>query len=168
MTAFIPNVDLTVIKRLFGAVEQPGGFIVNDVISPVIEIQDLALMQRRESLTVFGNLTTTGTQVTVQVNDDQIWLVHLIGTETDGLDADQSVTMQLMINLPGALSFTRFRFEEPVSVTSLFEGGVGKIFPKPLILPSGSVVGVTANEVAAGASGIIATALNLQITRIPT
>jgi len=164
MTAFTPNVDLTAIKRLFGAVEQPGGFVVSDIISPVIEIQDLALMQRREVIRFFSNLSVVSGVVGTTVPDGEFWLVHLVTTQTDILDADQALLLQLMLIFAG--SGATFRYDQPVSVAALEAGGVGRVFAPPMILPPQTLFGVVANGITPGASGSIALALTIQLTRV--
>lgn len=165
MAAFTPNVDLTVIKRLFGAVQQPGGFVVGDIIAPVIEIQTMALMQRREFLEVFSNFSVVNSAVTTQVTPGEFWQVHLFMSRTDVLDADQSITMSLVISFPGGVN--NMRLGLPITVNASSAGGVGNIFPDPLILPAGATIGTISNEIVVGAGGSIANGIGLVFTRIP-
>jgi len=165
MTAFTPNVDLTVIKRLFGAVEQPGGFVVSDVISPVIEIQELSLMQRREVISASSNFSSVNGTVSIPVPPGENWLTHYFASATSVLNADQSITIQMMVSMPGIVP--GFRFDRPVDVPADSVAGVGRVFEKPLILPAGSTIGVRAGAIVVGAAGSIGFSVAVQFTRIP-
>ena len=165
MAQFTPNVDLTVIKRLFGAVQQPGGFIVSDVISPVIEVQDIALFARREFVTFFSTLFSLNAPTTTVVPQGEFWLVHFITMDTDILDGDQAIAFQLVI-LPAGQATRDFRIGPPSSVAANEAGGIGQAFTPPLILPAGTTFGVVANQITVGAGGSIAVGVNSQITRI--
>ena len=165
MAQFTPNVDLTVIKRLFGAVQQPGGFIVSNVISPVIEVQDIALFARREFIVFFSTLFSLNAPTTTQIPDGEFWQLHYITMDTDILDGDQAITFQLVI-LPAGQATRDFRMGPPSSVAANEAGGIGQAFSPPLILPSGTTFGVVANQVTVGAGGSIAVGVSSQITRI--
>ena len=165
MGAFTPNVDLTSIKRLFGAVEQPGGFIVSDLISPVIEIQNLALMQRREHINAFSSFGAVGAVIGEFVPEGEFWLVHSIVTDTDVLDADQALQYSLLL-IPPTSSSSHFRYDQPVSINPSSEGGLGRIFEPPLILGPRMLIGMVANEITPGVAGVIAMGQSVTFTRI--
>ena len=167
MTAFIPNVDLTGLKKFFGAPEQPGPFFVSDTISPILEIQDIALFQRRETLTlVNGSFGSVGQVHSFTVDAGQFWLVHYIAMTTDVLDADQSVTVQLFVIPTGVGSSLRLLV--PVSIGNSGAGGIGAAFGRPLILPSGATFGVAINAIDPGAATAIRFDTSTNIHRVST
>ena len=163
MGAFIPNIDLTVLKKFFGGVEGPGSFIVGDTISPIIEIQDIALLARRENLSVV-NFPMTAVSIPVQliVPEGEFWLVHYIAMTTDVLDADQAVTVQLFIrqtNING-------RVLVPTTTGNSEQGGIGAAFGRPLILSSLARFGIIINAITVGAAGNIRADMYANISRV--
>ena len=164
MGAFIPNVDLTVLKKFFGGVEGPGSFVVGDTISPILEIQDIALFQRRDLLTDALNLSAVNSPVQFTVDAGQFWLVHYLSFTTDTLDADQTISVQLFVREPGVAALGRLLV--PVAIGNSEVGGVGAAFGRPLILRSGTVFGGVINGITVGAAGAIAMSLIANISRV--
>ena len=166
MGAFIPNVDLTVIKKFFGGVEGPGAFVVGDTISPILEIQDIALFQRRDLVETTVNVSAIGGVIGQVVDPGEFWLVHYVGIITDVLDADQTITMQLFVEEPAARA--RIRLLVPTSIGNSEQGGIGAAFGRPLILRSGTRFGAAANAITIGAAGNVAVELAANISRVRT
>ena len=165
--AFIPNLDLTAIKRLFKGIEQPGPFVFGDIISPVTDITAIALLKQRESLAQQANVDTINVPISRVVEQDQSWILHAILSNTDQLDADQAIELQPMIITPGSgLTVSQARFGDRVAVAASTFGGVGFILPTPFFLTPGQTVGVIANSITVGAAGNIGVGLQLIITRI--
>lgn len=166
---FAPQIDLTSVKRLLGAVEQPGQFVIADSIVPTLDIGVLGLIHARETQFVFDDITAVNFFVSIAVPDKQFWLVHLISSASDLLDADQSIRLQAAVRLPGAaaaLANSVVRIGRILTINASSSGGVGESMSPPLILPPGADVGVAANEVTVGAAGSVRTSLQLQVTRV--
>ena len=166
MAAFIPNVDLTVIKKFLGGVEGPGSFVVSDTISPILEIQDIALFQRREIVSGGGTASAVNITISQTVPAGQFWLVHYISSATDALDADQSITIQLFVRSVGLSTFSRILV--PVTIGNSEAGGIGGAFGRPLILPSGFIFGLAVNAITVGAAGSVRIDFQAHISRVIT
>lgn len=150
---FTPNVNLSLLKKLLAAQEQPGGFIVSDLILPVLE---LGLLAGADKLAVGRTATfavTTGQTITVIVGSDYL-LVHSLTSVTDILDADQSITLQGFLFGPDPLSTQNFG--TPVVVGNSEQGGFGEIFSPPILLTPGTAIGVRVVGFVGGAAGTIA------------
>jgi len=168
MASFIPNVDLTILKKFFGGVEGRGSFLVSDTISPILEIQDIALFQRRDTRQFSGAITTVGAigHVSLTVDAGEFWLIHYLSVVTDILDADQAVTVQLYVRPPG-VAF-RARLLVPVVIGNSEQGGIGAAFGRPLIIPSGTVFGAASNAITVGGAGAITLEVVANISRVTT
>jgi len=166
--AFFPNVDLTAIKRLFRSVEQPGPFIVTEVISPVIDIQKFIFMLQREWVNTFVVLTAVGQTLTHTIPEGEQWLIHAIASSTDTLDADQTVSLQQFITPTnvGGLGDTGTKYGRVVAVGNSEQGGSGQVFENIVIFPSGSVFGVAVNQLTIGVGGDVRLSLTALISRI--
>jgi len=167
MGAFIPNVDLTVLKKFFGGVEGLGSFVVGDTISPILEIQDIALFQRRETLTkLVATISVVNQAVDFTVDAGEFWLIHFLSVTTDVLDADQTVIVQLFVRPPGTSPFGRLLV--PSSIGNNEQGGIGAAFGRPLILPSGARFGAVSNQITGGVAGNVKFDLLANIHRVNT
>ena len=166
MGAFIPNVDLTVIKKFFGGVEGPGSFVVSDTVSPILEIQDIALFQRREILKRTLTVNAVNGFVDRTVEAGEFWLIHYVSVTTDVLDADQTINIQLFSQEPGVGNLGRLLV--PSSIGNSEAGGIGAAFGRPLILRSGARFGAAVNAITVGAAGSITLVLGTSITRVNT
>ena len=164
MAAFIPNVDLTVLKKFFGATEQPGAFVVSDTISPILEIQDIALFQSREIVQTTTFKTLVGQSIDLTVDEGEFWLIHYTGMFTDALDADQSINVQLFVSPPGFVG--KARLLVPVVIGNSEQGGIGAAFGRPLILPSSAIFGAAINGIVVGAAGSIPLTIVANISRV--
>jgi len=164
MTAFIPNVDLTVLKKFFGATEQPGVFLVSDIITPILEIQDIALFQSREIRQASAVKVNVGDSVQLTVAAGEFWLVHYVGINTDTLDADQAITLQLFVSPPGFTPFARLLV--PVVTGNSQQGGIGAAFGRPLIVQAGTAFGAAINAITVGAAGSISMNIVANISRV--
>lgn len=165
---FPPNVDLTSLRRLFRSPQRSPPFEISEIITPVIDITEFSKMQSREFETNQVSVSVINETVILEVPDDQYWLVHSLMSVTDLLDADQTITLQLVsIPVPvGALVFGETRFGQPVSVPSLQQGGVGEVFDRPHIVVSRTRLGVAVNELTGAANvrvGVVATITRVQI-----
>lgn len=172
---FIPNVNLTSIKRLFGAVEQPGSFLVADQIVPTYDVGNVGLSERREWTFGSNNVSSPNGFVSKQVPAGEFWIVHMFQGATDTLDSDQAIKLQLAIRGRGAvgtLPSPVTRIGQPVEATGSAAPseltGVGQTFQPPLILDTGTDFGVVVNRLTVGAAGAISVSLAVQITRIRT
>ena len=168
MAAFIPNVDLTVLKKFFGGIEGPGSFVVSDTISPILEIQDIALLARRDVLfTTVTTFTSVNQSIIRTVDEGEFWLIHYLSVTTDALDADQTITVQLFVQ-PPIIAPVFGRLLVPSAIGNSEAGGIGAAFGRPLILPSGTVFGAVVNQITVGAAGIVRLDLIANISRVKT
>jgi len=167
MGAFIPNVDLTVIKKFFGGVEGPGAFVVSDTISPILEIQDIALFQRRDVVEALNfAVSSVASVISLTVDAGQFWLIHYLATNTDILDADQAISIQLFVREPSVNPLGRLLV--PTAVGNSEQGGIGAAFGRPLILRSGTQFGAVVNGITVGAAGSIRLDMAANISRVNT
>jgi len=166
MGSFIPNIDLTVLKKFFGGVEGRGSFIVSDTVSPILEIQDIALFQRRETLLTFDGRSLVGQTTDFTVDPGEFWLIHYLAATTETLDADQAVTLQLEVSPVGIGRL--FRILVPVTIGNSEQGGIGAAFGRPLILQSAVQFGVAINAITVGAAGSLRVDLAANISRVNT
>lgn len=158
---FFPNISLTPLKKLFRATEQPGAFVVGDVISPVMPLQDIIAVTSTTGVTQGGSVTGIGQGFGATVEEDEAWLVQSFASVTDVLDADQAVTLQGFIFHPG---IGIRNYGDPVVIGASTQGGWGKVFTPPMLLIPGQRLGVVVVDITVGAAGLIG--LNATTVRV--